>query len=190
MISKKELKRQIMHIVLGVVFIILLYFNILNEFYVFLILLLTLLFSNILRNHKIPLVSFFLHHCERKKDMKEMPMKGTIFGLMGVLLAIVIFPKNIALASITILTLGDSIGPLIGQFGKIKHPLNSKKYFEGLFAGIIFSFAGAIIFVPWIHALTASIIAMLAESFDEIKGMPINDNIIVPLVAGIVLSLF
>ena len=129
MITKLELKRQTMHIFLGIIFIILLYFNILNEFYVFLILCLSFLFSNILKNHKIPIISFFLNHCERKKDMHEMPLKGTIYGLIGILVSIVIFPKNIALASIAILTLGDAIGPLIGHFGRIKHPFNNSKFF-------------------------------------------------------------
>jgi dolichol kinase len=46
---------------------------------------------------------------------------------------------------------------------------------------------GALIFLPWFEALAASLIAMIVEAFEIKMGREqIDDNIVMPLVAGIV----
>ena len=189
MISKLEIKRQIFHMATGIIFAVLLLFNIINEYHIFLFLCISISLSYLSITKKIPGIHYLLMHFDRPKDRTVFPGKGAIYIIIGILLSVVLFEKQIALAAIMILALGDSIGPLIGHFGRFKHPFNNTRYFEGLIAGIIAGFVGAWLFVPWTSALVASVIAMTVESIDEVKGMPINDNIVVPLIAGIILMI-
>ncbi len=189
MISKLEIKRQLFHMGAGLLMAALVSYDLINEYFLFLFLCFALFLSVMSRKYKIPIVWMALKNFDRDKDRKDFPGKGAIYSLVGYLLAIVLFPKDIALAAIMITALGDSIGPLIGHFGRYKHPFHNTRYFEGLIAGIFAGFFGAMFFVVWYRALIASTIAMIVESIDEVKGMPINDNIAVPIVAGIVLLL-
>ena len=105
--------------------------------------------------------------------------------LIGALLAVILFEKDIALAAIIILALGDSFSRLIGPFGKIKHPFNNTKFLEGVIAGIIAAFLGAILFVKPSEAIIASFFAMMLEGVNLRLGkFKIDDNITIPLIAG------
>ena len=56
-------------------------------------------------------------------------------------------------------------------------------------AGAIAGFFGALLFVPWLYALIASLISMLIEGIDfEIKGFKVDDNLLIPIVAAIIMS--
>ena len=111
-----------------------------------------------------------------------------IFYLLGSFFAIVLFPRDIAAASIMILALGDSFSRLVGPFGRILHPFDDTKFVEGLVAGAIAGFVGASVFVKPMEAIIASTISMFIEGFDlKIKGFKIDDNLIIPLVAGAVI---
>jgi dolichol kinase len=185
-----EIKRQIFHIYLGLMLMLLIHRNILNSFYILLIILFGAIISLISTKVNIPVISWFLDNFERQEYRKKFPGKGTIFFFIGVYIVLRLFQKDIALASIMILTLGDSISHLIGKyFGKTKTKLSRKKLLEGTIAGIIMGFIGAILFVPYLEAFIASSIAMLFEAA-EIKYLKIiDDNITVPVVAAIVIFL-
>ncbi len=96
------------------------------------------------------------------------------------------FPKDIAMASIMVLALGDSISHLYGlHYGKTKHPLSKTKFMEGTIAGTIFGFIGAFVFLPWWEAFLASFAAMIVEAIEiKIGTNQVDDNLIVPFVAG------
>ena len=115
-----------------------------------------------------------------------MPGRGAIFLVAGSLVSIIIFPLKIALASITILALGDAVGHVIGKFfGRLKNPLNKDKNIEGLIAAVIISILGAAYFVPWKIALLGSLAGMLVETPNlRFQKWKIDDNLTVPLVAG------
>jgi len=100
-----------------------------------------------------------------------------------------LFDKDIAMASIMVLALGDSVSHLYGlHYGKIKHPLSNKKFLEGTIAGFVAGFIGALVFARWYEAFFASLAAMIVEGIEvKIGTRQIDDNIIVPLVAGGVL---
>jgi len=185
-----EIKRQIFHIYLGLMLMLLIHRNILNSFYILLIILFGAIISLISTKIDIPVISWFLDNFERPEYRKKFPGKGTIFFFIGVYIVTRLFQKDIALAAIMILTLGDSISHLVGKyFGKTKTKLSGKKLLEGTIAGIIMGFIGAILFVPYLEAFLASLIAMLFEAV-EIKYLRIiDDNIIVPVVAALVIFL-
>ncbi|OIO63468.1 hypothetical protein COY26_03750 [Candidatus Woesearchaeota archaeon CG_4_10_14_0_2_um_filter_33_10] len=190
-INRFEVRRQAFHICLGLAIIILLINNILNSLILFIILIAGILISILSRKFKIPVIYSFLKLFERKDILKTFPGKGTISFLMGCLLVLQLFEKNIALASIIILTFGDSVSHLFGwHFGRKKHPLNCLKSIEGNIAGAITGFLGAMLFVSPLTALLASFGAMTAEAVElRMNNKIIDDNIIVPLIAGTIIHL-
>ena len=77
---------------------------------------------------------------------------------------------------------------IIGEkYGEIKNIFNgtSKKLFEGTLAGIFAGFFAALPFIAWQEAFLASFCAMIAEVIQiDLNQNTLDDNIIVPLVAG------
>lgn len=124
---------------------------------------------------------------------KTFPGKGMIFFFIGVLFSIELFERDIALAAIMVLTFGDSISHLIGaRIGKMKNIFNgkSKKLFEGTLAGGFIGFLAAMIFVPFSEAFLGSFTAMFTEVVKiDLNEYTLDDNLIVPLVAGTVMFL-
>ena len=104
-----------------------------------------------------------------------------------------LFDRDIALASIMILALGDSISHLVGEkYGRIKNIFNWKgtKLLEGTLAGTFAGFLGAAQFVSWQTAFVASFAAMVAEVIKiDFNDNTLDDNLVVPLIAGTVMFL-
>jgi dolichol kinase len=185
-----ELRRQIFHIFLGLAIIFLYYVGLINAFILFLIIIAIALGSYISTKADIPVISWFLDKFERSDYRKRFPAFGMLTFFIGSFFAVSLFPKNVALASIIVLTLGDSISILVGKkFGKLKHPLSKDKLLEGTLAGILFAFFGAMLFVNPFEALIASFFGMFIEVID-FKYFNINDNILIPLAAGFAIFIF
>lgn len=193
MLSQQELSRQILHIIIGLVTVTAYYYNILSSLAIFLIIIIGIIASMLSKRIWLPFFSFFLERYEREEDKKTFPGKGMVFFFIGVLLVVQLFEQEIALAAIMILALGDSISHIVGgRFGRIKNIFNgrSKKLFEGTLAGIFAGFIGAILFVPVYEALIASFVAMAAEVVEiDFNHNTLDDNVVVPLVAGTVIFL-
>jgi dolichol kinase len=181
-----EVKRQIFHIYIGLMLMFLIHKNILNWFSLLIIILVGVVISLISLKFDIPVISWFLDNFERKEYRKKFPGKGTLYFFVGVFLVVIMFPKEIALASVMILTLGDSVSHLIGKyFGKTKTILSSTKLLEGTIAGILVGFLGAVLFVSPLKAFLGSLVAMTFEAV-EIKYLRIiDDNVTVPVVAAL-----
>ncbi len=188
MLKKKELRRQFFHLTLGLIIIFLINKGILSSLSIFLITLAGFILSFIQKQIKLPLITQILNIFGREDENQEFPGKGAFYFFLGVLLTIQLFPLDIALASIIILTLGDSLSHIVGaSIGQTSNPLNtqSKKLIEGSIFGAITAFVGAILFVPIHEAIIASTLAMTAELAELKFGNNIlNDNILVPLTAG------
>ncbi len=193
MLSPLEFRRQLVHILVGLITVILIYFDLLSPWAIFLLIIAGLLLSFIAKRVDIPLISFFLDHLEREEQKKTFPGKGTIFFFIGVLLVLKLFDRDIALAAIMVLTLGDSISHLFGaQFGLTRNLFNgkSRKLLEGTLMGTVTGFLGALLFVPYLEAILGSAAAMVAEVVKiDFNEHTLDDNLIVPLVAGTVMML-
>jgi|SRR3989344_5706189 len=193
MLSGKELSRKIVHILVGISTVILIYFDILSPLSIFLLIIAGIMISFLSKRMRLPVFSYFLDRFEREDLRYTFPGKGVIFLFVGVLLVIQLFDKNIALASIMVLTMGDSISHLIGkQFGQIKNILSAdgKKLLEGTLAGTFTGFLGAWIFVPFPEAFLGSLTAMIAEVIQiDFNKSSLDDNMVVPLVAGTMMFL-
>ena len=185
-----EIRRRIFHLVCGVIIVGLINYDFLDSKIAAILLVLLVVLGIIIKKVKVPVAYWFFKKFDRPKDFKKMPGKGAIFYLVGVILVLTIFPKDIAMASILILALGDSIAPIVGQYGSIESPWNKKKYIEGSIAGAVIGGIGAMLFVGPLEAVLAAIAAMIAEGVGLKIGVnPLDDNIVMPIVAGAVMLL-
>jgi len=193
-----EIKRKSFHIGAGFLLIFLIYFDILDVFSLSILLLISIILSVVSKFVKIPVLSWFLNQLEREKHMKTWPGKGVVFFITGALLVVALFEKDIAIASLLILTLGDGISPLVGiHYGRIRHPFSNIKFIEGTIAGAMAAFLGIMLFttaglisIQPLEALLASLIAMFIEGIEiKLKWDLNDDNIILPIISAIIIWL-
>ncbi|MFA5174190.1 MAG: hypothetical protein WC438_03335 [Candidatus Pacearchaeota archaeon] len=186
-----EIKRKLLHIILGIIGLFLLIFNIVTPFIIFIILITGIFVSLLSIKFKIPIISFFLNNFDRHKDKIKLPGRGIIFAVAGSLLVLELFPRDIALASISILIFADPISHLIGRFlGKTKSLINNNKNIEGNIAGALVSSLIAMFFVPFCYAIAGALTAMLFELLViKIQDIQLDDNLIIPLSAGTIMYL-
>lgn len=189
-VSRLEIKRQAFHLLCGVAFVVLIYKNILNALGIAIILVIGFILSYLSRERRIPGVDWLLEQFEREENFRKFPGRGAFFYGLGILIVLLLFEKDIVLAAIMILALGDSVSRLIGPYGMVTNPLNNKKFIEGCVAGIIAGFLGAMLFVNVIEAFLAAFIAMIAEGIEVRFGwQQLDDNLVIPIVAGAVIWL-
>lgn len=97
------------------------------------------------------------------------------------------------MAAIMILAVGDSVTNIVGRyFGKIQNPFNEKKKLEGTIIAVVLSTLAALIFVPIWPAFLASTVAMGLESLNlgwKKRGIELDDNVMIPFVAGAVMTI-
>lgn len=187
-INRFEWNRQLFHILLGIAIVTLLLYDFIDKKIILIIIVLGLILSYLSRKIRIPIIYNLLEIFERKEDIAKFPGKGIIFYFIGVYIALLLFPKDIAMASILVLALGDSVSHLYGlHYGKIKYPFSKAKFLEGTIAGFVAGFIGALVFLPWHEAALASLAAMIVEAIEiKIGTGQVDDNLIVPFVAGAV----
>lgn len=184
-----EVRRQIFHLLFGLFLIFLIYLDILDSYSILFIIVIGLIISLLSINYKIPLITYMLKRFDREKDIKKFPGKGVLTYMLGTLFALLLFDKNIAMASITILAVGDSFSHIIGRyFGKIKNPFSIKNI-EGTMAAIILSTLATYFFVPLLLGFLGSLVAMVVESINESELIIFNDNIFIPIISGLVMAL-
>jgi dolichol kinase len=138
-----------------------------------------------IRGNTLTFFSIITRKAASPSELCHFTFAPIYFGI-GILLTLLLFPLNVSSAAIAIFTLGDSTASIIGgTLSKKPLPLNHSKTWEGTFAGLLFSFLAATLFVaPWI-ALVGAIVGMIVEFLP----LPINDNLIMPLCAGIAIHL-
>lgn len=192
MLNNLEIRRKIFHILIGLVCLFLIYYEILTAFGLFLIIISGGLLSFISKRVDLPLISFFLQHFERKEERNSFPGRGALFLFVGFLLAIKLFPKEVALAAIAVVTLGDSFNHIFGQlFGHLPHSWNPKKMIEGSLFGLCFGFLGALFFVRPFEALIAALAGIFIEIIElDLNKKHLDDNFLVPLAAGAAILLW
>lgn len=192
--KKYEFRRKAVHFVLGILFVI---FINLDHYFVkeqlellLLIALFLALCLSIYIQYKRPrLLLQFLYWFDKPKDLQKFPGKGAVYYLIGVLIAVALFDRNIASASILILAIGDPMAHIIGKYyGKRKIIINKKKLLEGTLAGTFFGTIAASFYVPWHVAFFGAAFGMMAEAI-ELEVFHLDDNFFIPFVSGLVMTL-
>jgi len=187
----RELKRKTLHILLGLILGLGVGFGLIGDFFLLMLFALSLLAAWILeKGFSLKHFEVILGWTERPEEKEGLRGGGFIAFLLGSLIVTIFFSNVIAGAAILILGIADGISPLIGvNFGRVKHPF-SKKYLEGHAFGAILGALVASIFVPLWPALVAALIAMFFEGVEIIyKYRFMDDNIVIPVIAAIVLQL-
>lgn len=109
---------------------------------------------------------------------------GTLYYLLGALVALLLFPKEIALFSMTVLAVGDPAAYIIGSnFGKYRI---GKKSLEGSLAFLTASvIAGFLLRNLWDDlSFVAVIIGAVTGTVVELVPGKINDNFTIPVTAS------
>jgi dolichol kinase len=189
--DKLELRRQVAHVLTGAAIVLLIKLQLINVGVLFGILLLGGTLSILIRFYRIPFIDRALLFFERPEDLKTFPGKGSFFLVLGALLSLQFFSQDIAMAAISIMAVGDAITTVIGTyFGKIKNPLNPDKHLEGTAIAIVVSTLAAFFFVPFPAAFFGSLVGLIFESLTvKFISRVVDDNLIIPLVAGVTMML-
>ena len=114
------------------------------------------------------------------RSKEETSFTGASYVLIASVFSILIFDKKIAIISLLIMTISDTMAAIIGRrYGKVKI---NKKTLEGsiaffLFSLIIVSFFDGVI-------LVVAFIAILLTTLAELFLNDINDNLTIPTVFG------
>ena len=183
-----ELRRQGFHLALGIALVYLLYENLLDIQLMFAVLIIGIVVSLISKKYKLAFVNRMLKNFDREDEI--LPGYGALTYFLGSIIAVGLFRKEIALASIMVLAFGDSFSHL-GRFGSIKNPLNKTKFLEGTILGVIAGTLGAGLFVSWNAAFFGSLSAMSVEGFElAIFKKKIDDNLLIPIISGLIIGLF
>jgi len=188
-VSRRELIRETIHIAGFFVPVFAMYLSLSRYFAVLLIFVVTLLYimSELARmlDVNIPVVSTITWKATIQPEIYEF-VTAPIFFAVGIMLALLLFPQPISYASIAIFTLGDASATLFGKtMGSHVFFYNKSKKVEGTFLGFLLALLGASVFVNPLKALAGAATGMIVESLPT----PLNDNITIPLVAGLTLLL-
>jgi phytol kinase len=192
-LSRGEFERKLIHLPLGVIVLFLYKDGLISAWHIAALLLAGVLLSALHVRRPIPALRFLLDRVDRKESI---PGKGAMTFVVGLLLSAALFPMDIAVAAMAVLTFADAAGALIGmRFGRMANPLNSMKTFEGSLAVLVVSYLVAWAIVGAVPAYGAAIVAALLESIKtpqkpEWLRFLLDDNILVPLGVGVILVLF
>lgn len=134
----------------------------------------------------LPFFTWFTHLNTTDTEASEF-VDAPLFYALGIILTLLIFPRETASAAIAVLALGDSTSALTGSLtGKHKLPFSKDKTIEGSVAGLIAAYIAASYFLSPSRALVAALSGTLAEALPT----PFNDNLIIPLIVGLALTIF
>jgi dolichol kinase len=174
-----ELKRKTVH--LTSIIIVLTYYYlgkqvVLSLLIVFLILILELEYFRIEWGKKLPLV----HGLFRTKEADR--FGGHVFFAIGSIIAISVFPKEIASAAVLMTTFGDASAAIFGKaFGRTWIPGLKDRAIEGCAAEFIVNIIIGWIFIPgWIAILVMAGTATVVETLTN----KMDDNLLIPLFSG------
>lgn len=134
----------------------------------------------------IPIVSTITWNAALQPEIQEF-VTAPIFFAFGIMLSLLLFPPSIGFAAIAVFTFGDGFATIFGKtLGRHVIPYNKGKRIEGTIFGFIFASLVALFFVNPLKALVGAATAMVIETLP----LPINDNLTMPLIAGLAMLLF
>ncbi len=190
--NSREFRRQSFHFIFGFLIVFSHWIGALRIREILTLLLIGLVVIVLTARGHLDFVQAILKKFERKR-IYDFPGSGPFYFLLAVGICFVIFPVKVAYAAILILSVGDSLNHIIAKNRMPKRfnlPWNRRKSLLGVFLGIFAGFFAAQFFVPWYSALIASTVAIILETFKwRIGKIFIDDNLIIPLVAGVIMAI-
>jgi phytol kinase len=133
----------------------------------------------------LPFFSTVTRYAASQTEIYDFVAAPLYFGF-GILFALLLFKSPVSYAAIACFALGDSSASVFGGLiGKRALPYSKNKTLEGSLAGFLFAFLAGAVFVSPALALVGAAVAMAIEYLP----LPLNDNILIPLITGLVLTL-
>jgi dolichol kinase/phosphoserine phosphatase len=134
---------------------------------------------------EVPVVSRVTLWAADRSELHEFNT-APIFHAAGIAFSLIVFPVSVGYAAIAVHTLGDSSASLVGKrWGSVRIPYNRGKSVEGSLVGMLFAFLGAVVFVDPVTAAVGALAGISVESLP----LPLDDNLLVPLAAGVAMWL-
>ena len=137
-----------------------------------------------LEGRELPIISVITRHAASQSELYGFAA-APIYFAFGILITLIIFPAKPGGAAIAMFCLGDSTASIFGGLSTKSLPFNKGKTWLGSIAGFLFAFLAGTFFVPLPLALLGAAIAMTIEALP----LPINDNVLVPIITGAALTL-
>ena len=115
----------------------------------------------------------------RRKE--RFTLTGSTTLLMASLVCVLIFQKNIAVAALCFLILGDTMAALVGRsYGRIR--LFGKRTLEGSLACLFTCLV--VVFVVPAFGLVVGVVGALVATIIELLPIPLDDNFLIPILSG------
>jgi len=137
-----------------------------------------------LEGRELRLISAITRHAASQSELHGFAAAPLYFAF-GILFTLLIFPHPASYAAIAMFCLGDAAASLFGGLISTSLPFNKGKTWEGSVAGFLLAFLAGTFFVSPPIALAGAAIAMTIE----VLPLPINDNVLVPVITGAALTL-
>lgn len=144
---------------------------------------------DVLRIHEKRVRTFFRQFFgEMIREHERMSLLGSTYLLLAALIAVEVFPQEIAAAALGFTVLGDALGALVGRaWGR--HKVFNKSL-EGALGCLLACLAWAALVtlvagVPWPVTLVGALMATVVEALP----IPLDDNLGITLAAGYTMKL-
>jgi len=134
-----------------------------------------------LRGGNVPIITGFTLRMSRPSERPHF-ISRPVYLALGLILALILFPKDIAYASIAVVAVGDPVAGYVG--GRIGRLHVGRKTLEGFAAGLTASaILASLVVAPLVAAVGST-----AASLLELSGV-FEDNIMMPVGAGVAMLL-
>lgn len=145
------------------------------------------LFFDIIRHHNQTIRVIYERHLIgtviREKEQNR--LVGSTYFMIGACLCVWLFDKPIAIVSLLVLIISDTLAALVGgTIGRV--PLFGSKTVEGSMAFLVSAFLIVFLYpgIPLLWGLIGAFLATIVESLP----LGVDDNLLIPLVMGLTIQ--
>ncbi len=178
-----ELRRKLAHLILGVFFAYL----VISLTHALVITINVVLIAGLMVSaylSQVYKIKMFVWLFERFDRPSKFTARGAIIFFIGILAAVLLFSPFVAAMSILILAVSDAAATIAGYYVG-KHRILGRKTLEGTLA---FFVSAGVLLALFVAPPTAISVAFLIAVIELATPPFIDDNLIIPIAAGILLS--
>jgi dolichol kinase len=184
-----SVRRKLFHLTIGTIFILsMLAFEELKWFFLS-VLSFGIVLSFVQEKFPLPIITWFLDRYDKLDD--SVPGQGPLTFFLGAVLVWFLFPENVAVSGVIVLTFGDPFAYLGGKlFGRTELPWNRKKTLAGLISFMLVPFILLTLLFDPITAIVVSLAGALIESVEWPHKVLLDDNVVIPVLSSVILFIF
>ncbi len=130
--------------------------------------------------------------CLREKETKE--IGAYVFFLIGAFISIILFEKSIAIVAILMLAIGDAVSALAGAVVNVDNPELYEKRTKPPEVMLVMFVTSLLIGYLILHSLPVAVCGAIGATIADgvplrVSGVSIDDNLTIPLFAGVLMSI-